>query len=87
MLFQMLPLLVGMVLIMYFTSIRPQQKREKERQALLNSLKKGDEVVTAGGLCGTIVGLSDTHAVVKVDDNCKIEFLRSAITQVVKRDS
>ncbi len=72
--------------IMYFLMIRPQQKRDKERKAMLNSLTKGDKVVTSGGICGTIVNLTENHAVVKVDDNVKIEFVRSAVIQVLSRE-
>lgn len=72
--------------IMYFLMIRPQQKKDKERREMLGALAKGDKVVTSGGICGTIVNLTDTYAVVKVDDNVKIEFLRGAIVQVVSRE-
>lgn len=81
----MLPLMIIFFGIMYFLMIRPQQKRDRERRDMLGSLTKGDAVVTSGGVCGTIVGLSDTHAVLKVDDNVTIEFIRSAIAQVTSR--
>jgi preprotein translocase subunit YajC len=55
---------------------------------MLNSLSKGDSVVTIGGICGTVVGISDNHVVVKVDDNTKIEFLKSSIAhRVVENES
>jgi preprotein translocase subunit YajC len=82
----MMPLMmmmIGVVAMMYFLQIRPQQKRDRERQALLASLAKGDHVVTTGGICGTIVGVSETHVVVKVDDNTKIEFVRQAVAHKV----
>jgi preprotein translocase subunit YajC len=76
-------LMVGMfIAVMYFFLLRPQQKQEKERRSLLDSLAKGDQVVTTGGVCGTIVGLSDTSVVLRVDDNVKMEFIRGAITQI-----
>jgi preprotein translocase subunit YajC len=86
--------LTGMVLmiavflaIMYFLMIRPQQRRERERRQMLSALTKGDRVVTTGGICGTIVGLSDKSVVLRVDEdsNVKIEFLRSAISHVSSR--
>jgi len=82
----MLPLLIIFFAVMYFLMIRPQQKRERERRELLASLSKGDAVVTTGGVCGTIVGLTDTHAVLRVDDDVKIEFLRQAVAQVLPRE-
>lgn len=75
----MLPLIVGTIAIMYFVMFRPQQKREQERRQMLAALAKGDKVVTAGGVCGTIVGMSEDRVVLKVDDNTKIEFLKSSI--------
>ena len=70
--------------IFYFLLIRPNQKRERERRAMLESLAKGNHVVTNGGICGTIVGLNEKTVVLKVSDDpvTKIEFLRSSITQV-----
>lgn len=84
--FSMMPLLVGVILIMYFLTIRPQQKRDKERQTMLNALKKGDEVVTTGGICGKVVGLSEADVVLRVDDNVTIKFVRNAIAYVAKVD-
>ncbi|KPL01602.1 MAG: hypothetical protein AMJ90_07450 [candidate division Zixibacteria bacterium SM23_73_2] len=67
--------------IFYFLLIRPQQKRQKEHQRLLSTLKKGDKVVTNSGMFGTIVGINDKEniAVLKVAENVKIEFLKSSI--------
>jgi len=86
-LIQMLPMFVAFIAIMYFLMIRPQQKRERERREMLSALKKGDEVVTTGGICGTITGINDTHVVLQVDDKVKIEFVRGAIHQVVKSEN
>lgn len=70
--------------VMYMFLILPNQRREKERRRLLASLAKGDEVVTNGGICGTIVGLNEKTVVLKVSDNpvTKIEFVRGAVTQI-----
>lgn len=75
--------------IFYFLMIRPNQKRERERRAMLGSLSKGNKVVTNGGICGTIVGLNDKTVVLKVSDEpvTKIEFLRSAVSQVAAEDT
>lgn len=77
--------IVFMFVIFYFLLIRPQQKRQKELEAMLSQLKKGDQVVTSGGIIGTIVGVKEKEVVLKVgDDGVKLEFLRSAISQVIK---
>ncbi len=68
--------------IMYFFMIRPQNKKQKELQKKLDSLKKGDKVITIGGIHGTIVSTKEGTVVVKVDDNTKIEFNRAAIATV-----
>lgn len=85
-LFSMMPLFVGVILLMYFMTIRPQQKKDKERQNMLNALKKGDEVVTTGGICGKVVGISEADVVLRVDDNVTIKFVRNAIAYVAKVD-
>jgi len=78
-----LPLMVGMFAIMYFLIIRPQQKQRKDREALLSAIKKGDRVVTSSGLYGTVVGLSEHTVTLKVADQVKLEFERSAIGRIV----
>lgn len=82
----MMPFLLVMIAIMYFMMIRPQQKRERERQAMLSAIAKGDVIVTTGGIIGTVVGTSDKTVVLKVSDEpvTKIEFVRSAVAQVTK---
>ena len=83
----MLPLFLAMIAIMYFLMIRPNQKREKERRDMLASIAKNDKVVTSGGICGTVVGLSEKSVVLRVSDDpaVKMEFLRGAISQVTSR--
>ena len=58
---------------------RPQNKKQKETQKMLDALKKGDKVVTIGGIHGVVSSVKDKTVIVKVDDNCKVEFTRSAI--------
>jgi preprotein translocase subunit YajC len=69
---------------MYFLMIRPQAKRQKEKQKMLEALKKGDHVVTMGGIHGKVVGFTDDNktVILKVDDNVKINIERSAISSV-----
>ena len=70
---------VGIFLIFYFLMIRPQQKQKRERERFLANLKKGDRVVTTGGLLGTVVGLNEKTATLKIADQVRVECLRSAI--------
>jgi len=78
----LLPFLL-IIVIFYFLILRPQQKKQKERQALLQSLKKGDKVVTNAGIHGTVEGLEDQTVLVKVADNVKLKMDRSAIATIV----
>ena len=73
--------------IFYFLIIRPQNKRQKETKQMLENLKKGDRVVTIGGIRGTIFSMKDDAVVLKVDDNTKIQFSKSAISSVVDKSS
>jgi preprotein translocase subunit YajC len=75
--------MIGMFAIMYFLIIRPQQKQKRERESLLRAIKKGDRVVTSGGLYGTVVGLSEHTVTLKVADQVKLDFERSAIGRIV----
>jgi preprotein translocase subunit YajC len=69
--------------IFYFLLIRPQQRQKKDREALLAAVKKGDRVVTTGGLHGTVTGLNDHTIVLRVADQVKLEFDRTAIGRVL----
>ena len=77
-------LLVVLVGVFYFLVIRPQSKKQKETEKMLKALKKGDSVVTIGGIHGVVSSTKEKTVIVKVDDNCKLEFLRSAIATVTK---
>jgi preprotein translocase subunit YajC len=70
--------------IFYFMIIRPQQKRQKEHQKMLDSLQKGDKVVMSGGMHGTVAGIEEKTLLVDVGNNVKIKFERSAIASVNK---
>ncbi|HUW33603.1 MAG TPA: preprotein translocase subunit YajC [Planctomycetota bacterium] len=73
--------IAAMFAIMYFMLIRPQKKREKERRDMLSELKKGDKVVTIGGIIGTITSINDREVVLQVEDGGKLRFTRSAISR------
>lgn len=82
----MVPFLL-IIVIFYFFLIRPQNKKQKETEKMLKALKKGDKVITIGGIHGTISSVKENTVVVKVDDDCKIEFNRSAISSVELSDA
>ena len=69
--------------IMYFLLLYPQQQRQKKLDAQIKALKRGDRVVTSGGILGTVHGIDDQKIVLKVGDDVKIEFVRSAVVQVL----
>lgn len=77
----MFALIIG---IFYFLILRPQQKRQKERTKLLEAIKKGDKVITAGGLHGTIAGLDEKTVLLQVADNVKMKYERSAIATILR---
>jgi len=85
-LFQFLPLIIIAVLF-YFLLIRPQQKKQKEHEKLVAGVKTGDKIVTAGGIHGIVANVKDSTFLIKVADNVKIEFDKSAITSVTKADA
>jgi len=74
---------VAIIAIFYFLIIRPQNKKQKETQKMLSALKKGDKIVTIGGIHGTIQSVKEQTVIVKVDEETKLEFSRSAISTVL----
>ena len=72
-------LMVLMVGIFYFLLIRPQQKKAKEHKALLDNLKKGDRIMTSGGIIGTIIEINDPIVNVEIADRVRIEIARPYI--------
>jgi preprotein translocase subunit YajC len=77
----------GMIAIMYFLMIRPQQKQVKEHRTLLAGLKKGDAVVTQGGLIGKIVEIADRELKLEVAQGVKIRVLKSAVQTVTSAEA
>ena len=75
------------IAIFYFLIIRPQRKRDKETKDMLASIKKGDKVVSIGGIHGTVMVVKENSVIVKVDDNTRLEFSRTAINSIVKPKS
>jgi preprotein translocase subunit YajC len=76
-------IMIGLIVVLfYFLIIRPQNKKQKEMQKMLASLKKNDKVVTIGGIHGTITQVKENTIILKVDDNVTMQFSRSAISSL-----
>ena len=83
---QFIPLILIFV-IFYFFLIRPQQKRVKDHKAMVASLKRGDEIITSGGIIGTIDKvMEDDRIEVIVAENVKVQIIRSTITSQLKKE-
>lgn len=84
---QFIPLILIFV-IFYFFLIRPQQKRAKDHLAMVASLKRGDEVITSGGMIGTVERvLEDDRIEVLLAENVKVQIIKSTITSLLKKES
>jgi preprotein translocase subunit YajC len=83
---QLIPMLLFLFRIMYFLMIRPEQRKQKERQKLLSNLKKGDKVMTASGMFGIVGNVKDNTVMVKIAENTVVEFSKNAITSVMNSD-
>ena len=77
--------IIAMVVIMYFVMIRPQMKRQKEIKSMLDALTKGDEVVTAGGVVGRVVKLTDAYITLEIANQTEILVQRSAVTMLLPK--
>jgi preprotein translocase subunit YajC len=78
--------LVFMFAIFYFLLIRPQQKKAKEHRALLDSIKKGDQVITAGGMHGKVTAIDDTVVTLEISNGVNVKYNKGHIASVVKKD-
>ena len=74
-----------LIAIMYFLMIRPQMKRQKEHRAMLDKLSKGDEVITNGGIAGTVAEIGDNFITVEVAENVRIRVQKGAIGNVLPK--
>lgn len=83
-LFTFLPLVL-MLVVLYFLMIRPQQKRVKEHAAMVTALKKGDEVVTNGGLGGSITAVHDAFLTLKVAENTEVNVQKQSIATLLPK--
>jgi len=83
---QFIPLILIFV-IFYFFLIRPQQKRVKDHKTMVQSLKRGDEIITSGGIIGTIDKvMEDDRIEVVIGENVKVQVIRSTITSLLKKE-
>ena len=73
---------IPLFVVLFFMIIWPRQREEKRRRQLLDSLQKGADVVTIGGICGTIQSMTEEYVVLKLDDDVTVKFLRSAVARV-----
>jgi len=79
---QFLPI-VGMIVIFWFLLIRPQMQRQKQHQAKVAAMKKGDQVVTAGGLVGKIVRVDDDYAEIELAPNVRVKAVKTTIGDIL----
>ena len=86
-LLDILPMMLVLFAAFYFLMIRPQQKKQKAHNALVSSLKEGDEILTAGGMLGKITGVSEHYVVVKISDNTEIKMQKASVSQIVPKDT
>lgn len=78
-------MLVGLVVLMYFMMIRPQRKRQKEHEALVNAIAKGDEVVLTSGMLGKVVEVDDAYVAIDTGEGVKLRFQKSAVHAVLPK--
>ncbi len=79
--------LIAMFVLMYFLLIRPQQKRAKEHKKLLNELKKGDEIVTNGGVIGKVTSVDESFATLEIADGVIVKVQKQGINQKMPKGS
>jgi preprotein translocase subunit YajC len=83
-LWSMLPIML-MFIVLYFLMIRPQMKRAKEHKAMIDALQKGDEIVAAGGVVGSVTKISDNYVTMRIADNVEIRVQRPAVQLVLPK--
>lgn len=76
---------IVLIAVMYFLMIRPQMKRAKEHRGMLEKLSKGDEVITSGGIAGTVTDIGDNFITVEVADNVRVRVQKAAVGNVLPK--
>ena len=79
--------IILMFVIFYFLLIRPQQKRQKESRNMISNLKKGDRIITSGGLHGRITGLDETTLTLEIADKVRVKVGRSSVSGMLQQGS
>ena len=75
--------IIGMIAIFWFLIIRPQMKRQKEHQAKIGAVKKGDQVVTAGGLVGKVIKVDETYVELELGTNVRVKAIKATIGDII----
>ncbi|MEI8135582.1 MAG: preprotein translocase subunit YajC [bacterium] len=75
----------SIILVFYFMMYRPQRKRQKEREALMSKMDKGDKVILSGGIHGTISSIEDTTMLVQISDSTKIRVEKGSVSTVIPK--
>ena len=84
-LFGMLLPIAMIFVVFYFLLLRPQQKKEKEHRAMIDAVKRGDRIVTSGGIIGTVAKVEEREMVLEIADNVRVKVLKGMISDVVAR--
>lgn len=79
--------LILMFAIFYFLLIRPQQKKQKQHRQMIGAIKKGDRIITSGGLYGRVTGLSDTSVTLEISEKVRVRVARSNIATIVQSEN
>jgi len=79
--------IIMMFVVLYFLMIRPQMKRQKEQKAMMEGLKKNDEVITVGGILGKIIKVTDAYVTIEIAANTEVVIQKSAVTMLLPKDS
>ncbi len=82
-----MPMMVVMFVIIYFLMIRPEQRKQKQRQKMISEMKKGDRVLTIGGMYGVIHNIKGEIVTLKIADNTNVEVTKIAVSNVVTNDT
>jgi preprotein translocase subunit YajC len=77
-----IPMMIVMFVVIYFFMIRPEQKKQKAKQKMVNEIRKGDKILTIGAIHGNVMNVKDDTISVKIADNTVVKFAKSAISNV-----
>ena len=78
-------LIGGIFVVMYFLMIRPQQKKQKQKQQMIGAIEVGDKIITAGGLYGEVKQVKENSVRVQIDDHTRVELTKSSIANVIQK--